>query len=148
MRIVATFESSAFTFPPENLIELAAPPGKDVALWLAARLRELGSEVIGEPEPEDFGWYITFSTEGELYQAVIGPNGQEFWYVVVEQVVGFILSVLGHRRKHKHPHGLLAVHNALKNANEANKLQWHSWEWFSRGGARAFDDGTDAPIGI
>lgn len=148
MRIVATFELTTFKYPPEDISELTEPPGKDVAVWLAARLRALDSEVVAAPEPEDFGWYITFSTEGVLYQAVIGPVGDEFWYVVVERVVGFLPSILGFRRKHKTPQGLLFVHKALKDAEETSQLQWHSWKSFSRGGASAFDNGIDMPVAI
>jgi hypothetical protein len=146
MRIVATFKSTIFKFPAEDIRELTESPGKDVAIWLAARLRALDSGVVADPEPEDFGWYITFSTEEVRYQAVIGPIGDEFWYVVVERVVGFLPSILGFRRKHKTPQGLLFVHKALKDAEETSQLQWHSWKSFSKGGASAFDDGMEMPV--
>lgn len=146
MRIVATFESAAFKFPPEDISELSEPPGKDVAVWLAARLRALGSDVMEDPEPEDFGWYITFSTEAVLYQAIIGPVGDELWYVVVERVVGFLPSIFGFRRRHKNLGGLLVVHQALKETEEASQVQWHSWKSFSRGGSSAFDNGSNIPV--
>lgn len=146
MRIVATFESTSFKFPLEDISEPGEPPGKDVALWLAARVGKLNSVLVEEPEPEDFGWYITFSTEGVRYQAVIGPVGDEFWYVVVERVVGILPSIFGFRRRHKTPEGLLLVHKALKEAEETSRLQWHSWKSFSGGGVSAFDNGMDMPV--
>jgi hypothetical protein len=143
MRIVATFESSAFKLPVDGET-FAEPPGEDVATWLAARLRAQGCDVM-QPVPEDFGWYIGFSLEGHQYQAVIGPEGEEFWYVVVERAVGLLPSLLGLRRRHKNPKAVLMMHQSLQDA-DIRDVQWHSWSAFSRGGADAFTNGTNSPV--
>lgn len=146
MRTVATFESPLFTLTlPDDGEGVEIPPGHDVALWLASELR-LGHDIaVEEPQPEDFGWYLPFTVEGEFYHAVIGPVGDEFWYVVVERAAGFWASLLGGRQRHNNPAGVLCIHEVLANCRDIGNLKWHEWAAFKRGGAHAFDEGVDGP---
>lgn len=143
MRTVATFDSTSFKLSDA---ETELPLGADVAEWLRSRLHAQGIEAE-EPVPEDFDWYITFSTAQHCYQAVIGPVGDEFWYVGVERVVGFLPSLFGLRNKHKESSGVNAVQAALDDPAVAQRVRWHHWKTFRRGGADAFDHGTLLPAG-
>lgn len=141
MRTVATFDSKTFELSGS---EMGQPLGVDVANWLRSRLQAQGIEA-DDPLPEDFGWYVTFSTNQHYYQAVIGPVGDEFWYVVVERVVGLLPSILGYRHRHKELSGVKAVQAALDDPHVAQRVRWHHWKAFRRGGADAFDRGAEQP---
>lgn len=140
MRTVATFDSKMFKLSGSE----TEPLGADVASWLRSRLQDQGIEAE-EPLSEDFGWYVTFSTNQHCYQAVIGPVGDEFWYVVVERVVGLLPSILGLRHRHKEPSGVKAVQAALEDSRVVQQVRWHHWKAFRRGGADAFDHGAVQP---
>jgi hypothetical protein len=141
MRTVATFDSKSFELSDS---ETEQPLGADVANWLRSRLQAQGIQAE-EPVPEDFGWYVTFSTTHGCYQAIIGPVGDEFWYVVIERVVGLLPSFLGLRHKHKEQSGVEAVQAALDDPHVAQRVRWHHWKAFRRAGADAFNHGTVQP---
>lgn len=143
MRTVVSFESSLFRLPALDDAGID-DVGSDVATWLAERLRE-GGATVETVEPDGFKWVISFLMDAAAFEAIVGPVGDEFWYVVVEQSAGLLPSLLGARHRHSSPLGVQTVQLALEGCAEARHVQWHDWADFRRGGARAFSHGAGTP---
>jgi hypothetical protein len=50
--------------------------GEDLAAWLRARLVERGIDA-GEPDQEDWGWYLDATYRGRIYLVGVGGNADD-----------------------------------------------------------------------
>lgn len=143
MRTVASFESILFRLPAAAADD-SADAGADVATWLAERLRE-GGATVDTVEPDGQQWVVSFLMDAHAFQAIVGPVGDEFWYVVVEEPRGLLPSLLGARHHHSSPLGVQTVQLALASDPAIRNIQWHEWADFRRGGNGAFSHGAGTP---
>jgi hypothetical protein len=71
---LVTFQSSHFdpSAEPENPINPIA--GHALLHWLAEAMRAGGYATGGDPEPEDWGWYVSATSGGATY--LVGASGE------------------------------------------------------------------------
>ena len=144
-RSYLTFKSTAFnvTEPkPEFLNE--SNFGDDVAAFIADRLRKAGWEVAEEIGQEDHGWYLTYRKGKPSYDLIVQlVNGETgLWLAWIEKGLGILPSLLGGRKKPVPTEALVAVYDALKEADEVQDLMWFTKEEFIDG-----RPGAKTPVG-
>jgi hypothetical protein len=143
MRSVVTFKSDLFnlTEPKEHFMNPSCF-GDDLAKWLIQRFKEKDIEVEEEPGQEDFGWYFHYLSEGTLHCLVIGNEGGEAWYLVVERHCGLLGSMFGQRHKKIVPAAIELVHTTLHEEPRITDVEWFHWRQFRRG---QLTDGASVP---
>lgn len=134
MRSVVTFKSDLFNLT-ESRDYFINPDcfGDDLAKWLIARFKAGGIEVDDEPGQEDFGWYFHYVVYGAPYCLVIGNEGGEGWFLVVERECGLLASMFGGRHKNIAPAPIEVVRRALQAEPRITDVQWFHWRQFQRG---------------
>lgn len=154
-RNLVTFRTSAFntTEPREYFINPGCF-GDDLLTWLAGALTASGVAVDGEPDQEDFGWYVRFEVAGSPYDFVTGfrppdpdseGNADGLWIGWLEPALGLVASMLGKRRRKPVPAETAElVHAALASHPEISDIRWHDRERFERGDE---SHGATAPNG-
>ena len=136
---MVTFKSSAFnTSEPRDDFINPGCFGDDLARWLIDELQKRGVETIGEPEQEDFGWYITFRVGGIDHDLTIGfrpddPDTEGVWMVQLERKRGFLASLLGGRHRGIQHAAADAIHKVLSEASCIRDLRWHFPSDFNKG---------------
>ena len=99
-------------------------------------LKSDGHTVGPEPGQEDFGWYFTFTVDGEEHCAVVGfreddPEGE--WVIWLERSRGFIASIFGRRNQGISSSATEAIHRVLSGAGDVRLIRWHSRADFDAG---------------
>lgn len=143
MRAVVTFKSDLFNLAEAQ--EYFINPccfGDDLAKWLAQKLKAQGIEADETPGQEDFGWYFGYVVEGAPYCLIIGNEGGEGWFMVVERQCGLLGSLLGQRHKHIAAPAVQLIHGVLKAEPRISDVQWFHWQQFQRG---RLTDGASEP---
>jgi hypothetical protein len=139
MRTVVTFKSAAFnTSEPRDYFLNPGCFGDDVARWLIQRLQEEGIQPVGEPEQEDFGWYIAFCADNATHQFLIGFRPGDAaesgdWVGWIERKRGFVGSLLGWRRRGVRLAAAQAIHRVLSASPTVSNIRWHLPRDFDRG---------------
>jgi len=140
VKTVVTFESSAFNMsePREYFINPCCF-GDDVARWLTEQLRSKGYQVAQAPGQEDFGWYFGFRVSGIDYCLVIGhrpgDNNEEGLWIGWLERTGFVVSLMGARKRGIKPDAARAIHEILSGSPQIQNVRWHF--------QRDFDDGHE-----
>jgi hypothetical protein len=144
MRDVVTFTTDLFNLTEQK--DYFINPncyGDDLARWLAGKLKAKGISVVGEPEQEDFGWYVRYMMNGVAYCAVIGNKESKSWYVVIELVRGLFSSMLGQRHKNISAAAIEAIDAALREEPRITDVLWFHWGQFRKGIPQ--ENGTRTP---
>jgi hypothetical protein len=127
---LVTFNSSAFNHTerkPYYINDCCF--GDDLLKWMITELTRQGVHTIGEPDQEDFGWYLTFEIAGTRYffltsyrpdDTTIGAT----WIGFIERVRSPLARLFG-RQKHIDPAAPQAIHQALSGSPEIRDIRWH-----------------------
>jgi len=130
-RTVVVFESGAFnTSEPRPYFINPNCYGDDVARWLAAALPRGAVEVVGEPEQEDFGWYLDLSVDALKHFFVLGyrPGDAEHegvWIGEIERPRGLIRFLFGRRDVGVDTRVVSAIHEVLSTSSDVHNVVWH-----------------------
>ena len=132
VRTSVIFESAEFnTSEPRAHFLNPRSFGDDVARWVADELVRRGIAVEGEPEQEDFGWYLRFDAGGAEHCFVVGfrPDGSGGragqWIGTVERSRGLLGSLFGRRRAGVSPAALMAIHDIISTSPAVRNVSWH-----------------------
>jgi hypothetical protein len=142
------FHSVAFT-PPDVEPGQINPEryGYALATWVAQRLTERGFEV-DVPVPEDWGWLLGVSTDGQVVRIGCGnvEGSVTEWLIWMDVVrTGFFARLLRRGGAVREPNAVYgiaaAIHSALHASQDAEEIEWF------RVGARGEElDHADTPI--
>lgn len=142
IKTVVTFKSSAFNISePKKYFINPSCFGDDLAIWLINQLRGKGYEVSDAPLQEDFGWYFTFRASDVEHCFVIGhrppdDNNEGLWIGWLERSRGFLLSLVGARKRGIQPVAGQVIHEILSGCSQIRDMRWHFAKDFDTGSAK------------
>ena len=146
MRDHVRFESGEFTPPTPEAGQINTERyGYLLATWLAARLEERGFDV-GDPTPEDWGWLLGITSDGQ--SGIVGCGNVEGsstqWLIWTHVDSPGLLSRL-FRRGSPSPNALYGIVAAIHGALGANSSV-KNVEWFRSGSRGEELDHAPTPI--
>ncbi len=128
MKYLISFESNHFDLESEEENPINPIQGKSVGEWLAAQLKNAGA-VVSEIEPEDWGWYVDATLDGEKYligfSATPGESVTDKPEVVIqlEKSGSFFDSLFGRKKLAEGDPLLALIEQCVRQVPDITKLE-------------------------
>jgi hypothetical protein len=128
---VVTFNSTAFNHTerkPYFINDCCF--GDDLLKWMITELTQQGVKTIGEPEQEDFGWYLTFEVAGTQYFFLTSYRPDDFatgatWIGFIERVASPLARLLRREKHGVDPAAPEAIHRAISSSAQIHDIRWY-----------------------